>query len=66
MFEQFLSDCREVSEATRYVEIFNYSVSGRRRLSIWPPPPDTEMACAGGSESIAVTDYRAELFIQFM
>ena len=29
LFRQFLDECREVSEATSYVEILNYSVSGR-------------------------------------
>ena len=29
LFRQFVDECREVSEATSYVEILNYSVSGR-------------------------------------
>lgn len=29
LFRHFVDNCREVEEATSYVEILNYSVSGR-------------------------------------
>lgn len=31
MFREFLDECREVTEKTSYLEIFNYSVSGREK-----------------------------------